>query len=169
MGNLLDTITTAPDKFFSTDLDQYSSFWDWLLRIYNPLDKDIGIYYNHTSYLTNELEFYLMAILTFMHAYRHGGRYIWLWFAIMLHGFTVELVSYWIEPIDNFYHGQGTFMWFGRREPFQIILVYPAYLYIAATVVHRMGVSELTEAPILGLMVVIFDIPYDIMGIKLLW
>lgn len=32
-----------------------------------------------TSFFTNELEFYLLAILTYSHAHRHGGRYLWLW------------------------------------------------------------------------------------------
>lgn len=64
-----------------------------------------------------------------------------MWFAILWHGFTVELVSYWIEAIDNFWHAQSTFVFFGRREPMQIVLVYPSYLFIAAIVTERMGLS----------------------------
>lgn len=54
------------------------------------------------TFLGNELEFYLLAILTFIHAYRHGARYMWLWWTTVAHGLTTELVSYWVPHIDNF-------------------------------------------------------------------
>lgn len=153
----------------STDLASYDSFWDWFVHVRNPFNEENGHFHWEPTFFSNELEFYLLAILTFTHAYRHGSRYLWLWFAILWHGYTVELVSYWFETIDNFWHAQSTLMFFGRREPFQIVLVYPSYLYCAAIVVERMNVSELTQACTMALMVVILDFPYDIMGIKNLW
>ena len=156
-------------KFFSLDTDRYTSFWDWLIGFRNPFNRETGHFWNEPTFFGNELEFYILAALTFTHASRHGSRYVWLWLAILWHGFTVELVSYWFEAVDSFWHAQATFMMFGRREPLQIILVYPAYLYMAAIVVERTRVSELTQACLMGLLVVILDFPYDIMGIKLLW
>mmetsp|Transcript_2906 Transcript_2906/g.4173 ORF Transcript_2906/g.4173 Transcript_2906/m.4173 type:complete len:601 (-) Transcript_2906:1140-2942(-) len=144
-------------------------FLDWFVTFRNPFSKANGQVYWEPTFLTNELEFYTLAVLTFVHAKRHGGRYLWLWFAILCHGLTVELVSYWVEPIDNFWHAQATFMFFGRREPLQIILVYPSYLYICAVATQRLRFPELCEGPTLALMVILLDIPYDVMGIKLLW
>jgi len=121
------------------------------------------------SFLSNEYEFYSLAILTFIHAYRHGGRYMWLWWTTIAHGLMTELVSYWTEPIDNFWHAQSTFMFFGQREPLHIMCLYPGYIYTASVAVSRLGVSELTESCATALFVLMFDIPYDILGVKLLW
>lgn len=159
-----------------TRADKYESFLDWLITVRNPLGKSghfaRGVHGDgpwEPTFFTNEWEFYILALLTFMHAWRHGARYLWLWFAILAHGLTIELVSYWVEPIDNFWHGQSTFMLFGQREPVHIVLVYPSYIYIAAIAVQRAGLSELCEACALGLLVIVLDVPYDVMGIKLLW
>lgn len=121
------------------------------------------------SFFTNELEFYILAILTYMHAKRHGGRYVWLWWTTIAHGLMTECVSYWHESIDNFWHSQSTFMFFGQREPLHIMCLYPGFVYTASVAVERLGLSELCESCAVGLFVVLFDIPYDIMGVKLLW
>lgn len=169
---MVDPIQTS----LGTRADKYDSFLSWFLTIRNPFGPSghFSEYFYGTgqwepTFFSNECEFYILAVLTFLHAYRHGSRYLWLWFAITAHGLTVELVSYWVEPIDNFWHGQSTFMFFGQREPLHIILVYPAYLYIAAIAVQRSRVSELSEACLMALLVIVLDIPYDVMGIKLLW
>ncbi|KAH9260575.1 hypothetical protein BASA81_001042 [Batrachochytrium salamandrivorans] len=155
--------------FFNTDMQDYDSFFDWFVTIRNPFNKENGHFYWEPAFFANEVEIYILAALTFAHAYRHGGRYLYMWLAILWHGFTVELVSYWVEPIDNFWHAQSTFVFFGKREPMQIVLLYPGYLYMAAMVTKRMNVSELTQATIMALMVLMIDFPYDIMGIKLLF
>ena len=203
-----------PETFFKTDLENFPSFWDWLVHVRNPFNRENGHFWWEPAvrfsfcliclegtkltkryclqFFANEVEIYTLALLTFSYAYRHGARYLYLWFAILWHGFTVELVSYWIEAIDNFWHAQSTFVFFGRREPMQIILVYPSYLFIAAIVTERMGLSgesnflntfpasntsqsdtcftckntELTQACTMGLLVVLIDFPYDILGIK---
>jgi len=94
---------------------------------------------------------------------------MWLWWTTILHGLTTELVSYWAEPIDNFWHSQSTFMFFGQREPLHIMCLYPGYVYTASVAVSRLGLSELSSACAIGLFVVLFDLPYDIIGVKLLW
>mmetsp|Transcript_2416 Transcript_2416/g.4756 ORF Transcript_2416/g.4756 Transcript_2416/m.4756 type:complete len:621 (+) Transcript_2416:178-2040(+) len=141
---------------------------EWFVKFRNPFGLH-GQLAMEPTFLSNELEFYLLAILTYAHAYRHGGRYMWLWWTTIAHGLTTECVSYWTEPIDNFWHSQSTFMFFGQREPLHIMCLYPGFVYTACVAVHRLGISELTSACAVGLFVVIFDAPYDIMGIKLLW
>lgn len=134
----------------------------------SPFGED-GQLATQPTFLSNELEMYAMAILTFMHAYRHGGRYLWLWWTTIAHGITTECVSYWAEPIDNFWHSQSTFMFFGQREPLHIFSLYPGFVYTASVAVSRLGISELSGACAVGLFVVLFDMPYDICGVKLLW
>ena len=146
----------------------YNSSMEWLVKFRNPF-AEYGAFWWEPTFLGNELEFYLLAILTFMHAYRHGARYMWLWWTTVAHGLTTELVSYWTPDIDNFWHAQSMFMWFGQREPFHIMCLYPGYIYTAAVAVSRLNITERCEAAAMGLFVVVFDLPYDIMGIKNLW
>jgi len=56
-------------------------------------------------------------------ALRSGGRYIYLWFATILHGLVVESASYVIPDIDNFWHAQSMIMLLGRRLPLHIVLL----------------------------------------------
>ena len=56
-------------------------------------------------------------------AMRSGGRYKWLWLATILHGLTVECVSYFLPDIDNFWHAQSMVMLLGQRLPLHIIFV----------------------------------------------
>lgn len=147
---------------------EFDGSWEWLVKFRNPFAEQ-GVLAMNPTFFTNEMEFYVLALLTFMHAYRHGGRYLWLWWTTIAHGLTTECVSYWTEPIDNFWHAQSTFMWFGQREPFHIMCLYPGFVYTASVAVHRLGITELSGACAVGLFVVLFDLPYDIVGVKLLW
>jgi hypothetical protein len=127
------------------------------------------IVHDEPTFLLCELEFYVLCILTYMHAHRHGGRYLWLWWTTILHGLTTELVSYWYEDIDNFWHAQSLVMWFGKREPFHIICLYPAFIYTASVALARLRMVENCEPFAAGLFEVLLDVPYDVMGVKLLW
>ena len=136
---------------------------EWLVKFRNPFGDFGGLNWEPT-FVSNEMEFYMLAILTYIHAHRHGSRYLWLWWTTIAHGLMTECVSYWAEPIDNFWHAQSMFMWFGQREPLSIMCLYPGYVYTAAVAVSRLGVTERVEACAMGLFVVIFDMPYDILS-----
>jgi len=92
-----------------------------------------------------------------------------LWWTTILHGLTTECVSYWYEDIDNFWHAQSLWMWFGKREPFHIICLYPGFIYPATIAASRLNVVENVRPFVAGLGEVLMDFPYDVMGIKLLW
>lgn len=98
MAFLASLFGSDAKTFFRIDgLEDYDSFWSWLLTIRNPFNPKNGHFYWEPAFFGNEMEIYILAALTFAHAYRHGSRYLWLWFAILWHGYTVELVSYWFE------------------------------------------------------------------------
>ena len=137
--------------------------WLWSFRSVTEILHD------EPTFLLCELEFYVLCILTYMHASRHGGRYYWLWWTTILHGLTTELISYWYEDIDNFWHAQSLWMWFGKREPFHIICLYPGFIYPATIAVSRLNMVENARPFAAGLGEVLMDFPYDVMGIKLLW
>lgn len=48
-------------------------------------------------------------------AFKTGGRWPWLFFAAMFHGFVVEFMAYFAPFIANFWHAQGIITLFDRR------------------------------------------------------
>jgi len=52
-----------------------------------------------------------------------GGRVAFLWLGILVHGLVVEMASYWIPDIDNFWHSQTPIILLGRRLPLHIIFL----------------------------------------------
>lgn len=113
---------------------------------------------------------------------------MYLWIGVVLHDLNTELITYLVPDIDNFWHaqvrstlplpppspyatgtGQGILTLFGRRMPLYILALYPVFDYTAAVAARRLHLPWWATAPAAGLMTVLMDIPYDIMGIKLLW
>ncbi|PVD37869.1 hypothetical protein C0Q70_00471 [Pomacea canaliculata] len=138
---------------------------NWWIRFRAPQD----ILKNHATFLYCEIVFYCLGFLTLLHALRNGGRYPWLWLATVLHGLTVECVSYAFLDIDNFWHAQSMVMLLGQRLPLHILFVYPAFIYTASIAVSHMNLRWWAEPFAVGLGAVLLDIPFDIMGVKLLW
>ncbi|BFZ02600.1 hypothetical protein BsWGS_05639 [Bradybaena similaris] len=137
----------------------------WWITFRHPED----ILKKHATFLYCEIIFYIIGFLTFCHAFRCGGRFPWLWIATICHGLTVESLSYWLPDIDNFWHAQSMVMLFGQRLPLHILFVYPAFIYVACVAVSHMHLRWWAEPFAVGITVVLIDIPFDIMGVKLLW
>ncbi|CAI4221549.1 unnamed protein product [Auanema sp. JU1783] len=139
---------------------------DWLCKYQDPFK----IFENHTSFLLGELLFFILCGLTFMHAYRHGNRYMFVWIGILIHALNVENLCYWIPDMDNFWQAQGILTLFGMRAPLYIILgIYHMFDYTAYVMVSRLRLPWWAEGPAVGLCAVMLDMPYDIMGIKEVW
>ncbi|XP_046568806.1 uncharacterized protein LOC124277179 [Haliotis rubra] len=139
--------------------------WNWWIKF----RKADVILKKHDSFLYCEIAFYVMAFLTFIHAMRYGGRFRWLWLASVFHGLTMECVSYFVPDINNYWHAQSSVMLLGQRLPLHILFMYPVYYYVASVAVGHMKLRGWAEPFAVGLSVVILDVPYGIMGIKLLW
>jgi len=139
---------------------------DWFCKTQDPRK----IYDNHTSFLACEIVFFITCFLTFVHAYRHERRYLYVWFGILIHALNVENLCYWIPDLDNFWQAQGLLTFFGMRAPLYILLgIYHTFDYISYIFVKRMHLPWWAEGPAVGLGAVMLDLPYDIMGIKLVW
>ncbi|PSN54220.1 hypothetical protein C0J52_03544 [Blattella germanica] len=54
-------------------------------------------------------------------AFLNGGRLPYLWLATLLHGVVVEIITYNLDDIDNFWHSQTPIIFLGRRLPLHII------------------------------------------------
>ena len=71
----------------------------------------------------NSLSVWITLTIFYILALRNGGRFRWLWLATVLHGLTVECVSYFLPDIDNFWHAQGVITFLGLRLPLYIALL----------------------------------------------
>lgn len=56
-------------------------------------------------------------------AFTEGGRWPWLFFAAMCHGFVVEFMAYFAPFIENFWHAQGIVTLFDRRMTLYIVFL----------------------------------------------
>ncbi|XP_065910438.1 uncharacterized protein [Dysidea avara] len=136
-----------------------------LVTFRNPLE----IWQENPSILVCELIFVLWAFVTLRHALHYRGRYLWLWIAAVLHGLVTESVSYFIPNVDNFWHFQTTVMFLKQRLPIYILCYYPAIYYTEIVCISRLKLSPLVEPFLIGLVDVMIDFPYDVMGIKMMW
>lgn len=142
------------------------NFLQWFVSLRSPSD----IRKHHPDFFLQELSILICSFLTFIHAQRVGGRFHFLWVAVILHGLFVEAVSYWMPDIDNFWHAQGMFMFLGQRLPLYIVFLYPVFIYTASVVIAHSGMKKWAQPFAVGLTVVMLDLPYDILGIKnLFW
>ncbi|XP_048411784.1 uncharacterized protein LOC125463976 isoform X2 [Stegostoma tigrinum] len=139
--------------------------WDWWVTLRDPRD----IMAKHPTLILNEIVFYVLALLSLKHAARNGGRWKYLWLATIIHGLTTESVSYFVPGIDNFWHAQSSVMFLGKRLPLHIIFFYPVIIYQSYAAVSCLGLPFWAEPFAVGLGDLLIDLPYDIMGIKLLW
>ncbi|XP_055323657.1 uncharacterized protein LOC129578703 [Sitodiplosis mosellana] len=141
----------------------YTGLGNWLIGYMDPYD-----YWNaHPTYAICELDFLIGAGLMLVHAFTTGGRWPWLFFASMFHGFVVELIAYFAPFIANFWHAQGMITLFDRRMALYIAVLYPVFYYHASWASSKMKLkSQLVEYMAVGLMTVLVDIPYDITSVK---
>ncbi|CAH0546976.1 unnamed protein product [Brassicogethes aeneus] len=99
-------------------------------------------------------------------AFSNGGRLPYLWLGIFLHGVVIEMISYVLPDIDNFWHSQTPIMFLGLRLPLHIMIVYICFYYQAVVAVAKMRLPKWSEPLAVGLAVVLIDIPYDIIGVN---
>uniref|UniRef100_A0A7E5A239 Transmembrane protein n=2 Tax=Panagrellus redivivus TaxID=6233 RepID=A0A7E5A239_PANRE len=153
-------------KSISNVAIQVVGWADWFCKAQDPMK----IIDQHTSFFACEVVFFVLCFLTFIHAWRHGNRYFYVWIGILVHALNVENLCYWIPDLDNFWQAQGMLTFFGMRAPLYILLgIYHVFDYISYIFVSRMHLPWWAEGPAVGLGAVMLDMPYDIMGIKLVW
>ncbi|XP_059615115.1 uncharacterized protein LOC132260789 [Phlebotomus argentipes] len=142
---------------------EYSSILDWLVRFHDP----VNLYRAHPSYFYCQAVFLLGALIIAVHCIRKGGRWPYLFLAAIGQGLVVELLSYWVPHIDNFWQGLAPVMFLGLRLPLYIIFLYPVFYYHACWAVSKLKLRcGLVEHLAVGLLVVLIDLPYDIIGAK---
>ncbi len=131
----------------------------WLLTIYDP--RSIPADFHGL-----ELVILLGFILTLRHALRerrsgHPSGLL-LWLSALFYGVWMELLSY--NTIDNFSHAQFTVMFCGKQLPLYVVLLYPTFIYVAVTSARKLKTGALATFFTAGLLALMIDVPFDIMG-----
>ncbi|XP_069705155.1 uncharacterized protein [Periplaneta americana] len=137
---------------------------DWFVKVGDP-----GAFWRaQPTYILAQVVFLLGAVGNLTHAILNGGRLPYLWLASLLHGVVVEVVTYNLHDIDNFWHSQTPVIFLGRRLPLHIVVLYPVFIYHASIAVSKLKLPTWAEPFAVGLTVVLVDIPYDIVSVKFL-
>ncbi|MFO0579814.1 MAG: hypothetical protein U1A78_38060 [Polyangia bacterium] len=130
-----------------------------LLTLYTPLSRA-------PASLGLELTFLICAALTLLHALRARRRGdlgpLFIWASTLAYGLMIEILSY--NYLDNFTHGQFTVMLYHRRLPLYIAVLYPVFIYTAIQLAALLQPRRFAEPFLVGLIIVVMDLPYDISG-----
>lgn len=130
-----------------------------LLTLYTPLSRA-------PASLGLELTFLVCAALTLWHALRARRRGdlgpLFIWASTLAYGLMIEILSY--NFLDNFTHGQFTVMLYHRRLPLYIAVLYPVFIYTAIQLAALLQPRRFAEPFLVGLIIVVMDLPYDISG-----
>ncbi|CAG9761628.1 unnamed protein product [Ceutorhynchus assimilis] len=147
-----------------TELNElkFDGFLDWFVCLTDP-----KIHWKYEpTYVLSQASFILGGIITLIHALIRGKRLPWLWIGAILHGMFVEILSYVAPDVNNFWHSQTPIIFFGRRFPLHIILLYACFIYSSAVAVAKLRLPKWSEPFAVGLAVVLIDIPFDIVSVK---
>ncbi|KAJ1350453.1 hypothetical protein KIN20_006246 [Parelaphostrongylus tenuis] len=139
---------------------------DWFCKYESPLK----LFQNNPYFVLAEAVFVFLCLLTFLHAYRHGGRHLYLWIGLTVFAFTSEFLSVSIPELSISWHAQGVLSFFGMRVPLYALLgTHQTFGYIAYVLVSRMHLPWWAEGPGVGVSSFMLLLPYRIVGTKLLW
>jgi hypothetical protein len=110
-------------------------------------------------------------LLTLRHAiarHRSGDRWpLFLWLTTLSYGVWMELLTY--NTVDNFSHAQFTVMLYYKQLPLYVVMLYPTFVYVAVQSARRLGMGSVGTFFTVGLLAVMIDVPFDIMGPDCKW
>ncbi|CAJ0605408.1 unnamed protein product [Cylicocyclus nassatus] len=108
---------------------------DWFCKYKSPVE----LIQNNPYFFAAELVFGFLCMLTFAHAYRHGGRYLYTWIAVTVHAFVIETLAISVPELNLYWHAQGMLSFFGMRVPLYALFgFHQMFLYTSYVLVSRM-------------------------------
>ena len=87
--------------------------------------------------------------------------------AALAYGVLMELVSFTF--LDNYWHAQFVIMLYRGKLPLYVVALYPLFLHGAHAIVRRIGLPAWAEPLVVGLAIVLFDAPFDVLGPDARW
>ncbi|XP_050072772.1 uncharacterized protein LOC126560866 [Anopheles maculipalpis] len=140
-------------------------FPDWLISVRNPVE----LFTLQPSYIVSQVYCIIGAFLCLGHALHRGGRWPYLWFGSVLSGVLIEGSMYFSPYGDTIWLSPTVADLFGQKIPIFIFFVYPFFYYQAFWAVSKLRLKcRWSEHIAVGMLVVLFDLPFDMISIKFL-
>ncbi|XP_035905853.1 uncharacterized protein LOC118509400 isoform X2 [Anopheles stephensi] len=137
----------------------------WLINVRNPVD----LFTLQPSYIVSQVFCIVGAFVCLAHALRQGGRWPYLWFASVLSGMLIEGSMYFSPYGETIWLSPTAVDLFDQRIPIFIFFVYPFFYYQAFWAVSKLRLKcRWSEHIAVGMLVVLFDLPFDMVSIKYL-
>ncbi|XP_052893445.1 uncharacterized protein LOC128301151 [Anopheles moucheti] len=137
----------------------------WLINVHNPVE----LWTLLPSYIISQVFCTVGAFLCLGHALYRRGRWPFLWLGSVLSGLLIEGCMYFSPYGETIWFSPTVIDLFGQRIPIFIIFVYPFFYYQAFWAVSKLRLKcRWSEHIAIGLLVVLFDMPFDMVSIKYL-
>jgi hypothetical protein len=137
---------------------------DALIVFSNPLGRPL-------HFLGLELVVLGCFVLTLRHAagrFRAGERWpLFQWLAIFAYGVVIELVAF--NYLQNYNHGQFSIQLYHDKLPLYVTAIYVVFHYTGLKLIERLALGALPEALLVGLMIFLLDVPFDLAGVDAGW
>ncbi|XP_053675319.1 uncharacterized protein LOC128725589 [Anopheles nili] len=156
------------DDFFTVrTYEQFKQdFPEWLIKVRsNPWE----LFSRQPGYIASQAYCVVGTVLCLVHALNRGGRWPYLWFASVLSGMLIETCFY-LSPFGEVVWLSPTVIdLFGQRLPVFIFFMYPFFYYQAFWAVSKLQLKcRWSEHIAVGLLVALFDFPFEMVNINLL-
>uniref|UniRef100_A0A4Y0BFM3 DUF7802 domain-containing protein n=1 Tax=Anopheles funestus TaxID=62324 RepID=A0A4Y0BFM3_ANOFN len=140
-------------------------FPQWLINVRNPVE----LLMLQPSYIISQVFCIVGALLCLGHALYRRGRWPFLWLGSVLSGMLIEGSLYFSPYGETIWFSPTVIDLFGQRIPIFIFFVYPFFYYQAFWAVSKLRLKcRWSEHIAVGMLVVLFDMPFDMISIKFL-
>uniref|UniRef100_A0A182PB68 DUF7802 domain-containing protein n=1 Tax=Anopheles epiroticus TaxID=199890 RepID=A0A182PB68_9DIPT len=140
-------------------------FPNWLVNVRNPVE----LFNRQPSYVVSQAFCIVGALLCLAHAFHRGGRWPFLWFGSVLSGVLIEGSMYFSPHGETIWLSPTVIDLFHQRIPLFIFFVYPFFYYQAFWSVSKLQLKcRWSEHIAIGMLVVLFDLPFDMFSVKFL-
>ncbi|XP_061504462.1 uncharacterized protein LOC4576542 isoform X1 [Anopheles gambiae] len=164
---MMDTKTLSMDALSTVrTYEQFrQDFPHWLLNVRNPAE----LFNAQPSYVVSQAFCIVGGLLSLAHALHRGGRWPFLWMAGALTGVLVEGSMYFSPYGETIWFSPTVIDLFHQRVPLFIFFVYPFFYYQAFWAASKLQLKcRWSEHIAAGLLVVLADLPFDMVSIKFL-
>ncbi|XP_058123376.1 uncharacterized protein LOC131294489 [Anopheles ziemanni] len=137
----------------------------WMVNFHDPVE----LFRRQPSYLASQVYCTVGALVCLAHALHRGGRWPFLWLASTFAGVLIESAVYLSPFGETIWFAPTVIDLFGQRIPSFIFFVYPFFYYQAFWAVSKLQLKcRWSEHIAVGLLVVLFDLPFDMVSVKFL-
>uniref|UniRef100_A0A182IUM2 DUF7802 domain-containing protein n=1 Tax=Anopheles atroparvus TaxID=41427 RepID=A0A182IUM2_ANOAO len=140
-------------------------FPQWTINFHDPVE----LFRRQPSYTVSQVYCIIGALVCLAHALYRGGRWPFLWLASTISGIVIEGCVYFSPNGETIWFSPTATDLFGQRIPAFVFSLYPFFYYQAFWAVSKLRLKcRWSEHIAVGMLVVLFDLPFDMVSVKFL-